>query len=162
MRRRGHQLFRQDIYNWETELAGMNSGYLSFCAVASDTPGLCQSAQLLSVTEVVGGFLLESTEPIDWSAPETYKVGISRPDGSLSGPFQATKVDEYHMRIAELDFEPDTSMNLQLPQLLVGPSSKWAYPVLVTSSNPSNGNVALKGMPYDARVYTYDNATAPA
>ena len=63
---------------------------------------------------------------------------------------------------ADLDFVPDTSMTLQLPQLLVGPSSKWAYPVLVTSSNPSNGNVALKGMPYDARVYTYDSAPAPA
>jgi hypothetical protein len=162
MRRRGHQLFRQDTYTWETELAGMNSGYLSFCAVASDTPGLCQSAQLRSVTAVTGGFLLESTEPIDWSAPETYKVGISRADGSLSGPFQATAIDEYHMQIADLDFVPDTSMTLELPQLLVGPSSKWAYPVLVTSSNPSNGNVALKGMPYDARVYTYDSAPAPA
>lgn len=162
MRRRGHQLFRQDTYSWETELAGMNSGYLSFCAVASDTPGLCQSAQLRSVTAVTGGFLLESTEPIDWSVPEAYKVGISRADGSLSGPFQATEIDEYHMQITDLDFVPDTSMTLQLPQLLVGPSSKWAYPVLVTSSNPSNGNVAIKGMPYDARVYTYDNATAPA
>ena len=162
MRRRGHQLFRQDTYTWETELAGMNSGYLSFCAVASDTPGLCQSAQLLSVTTVTGGFLLESTEPIDWSAPETYKVGISRADGSLSGPFQATAIDDYHMRITDLDFVPDTSMSLELPQMLIGPESKWAYPVLVTSSSPSNGNVAMKGMPYDARVYTYDSSAAPA
>lgn len=162
MRRRGHQLFRQDTYTWETELAGMNSGYLSFCAVASDTPGLCQSAQLRSVTAVSGGFLLESTEPIDWSAAEAYRVGISRPDGSLSGPFPVTAIDEYHMQIADLDFVPDTSMTLELPQLLVGPESKWAYPVLVNSSSPSNGNVAMKGMPYDARVYTYDSATAPA
>lgn len=163
MRRRGHQLFRTDTYTWETELAGMNSGYLSFCAVASDTPGLCQSAQLRSVTAVSGGFLLESTEPIDWSAPEAYKVGISRQDGSLSGPYTVTAaIDEYHMQIADLDFVPDTSLTLELPQILVGPDSKWAYPVLVTSSSPSNGNVSLKGMPYDDRVYTYDSATAPA
>ncbi|AWY43864.1 hypothetical protein DKY63_29705 [Pseudomonas putida] len=162
MRRRGHQLFRQDTYAWETELAGMNSGYLSFCAVASDTPGLCQSAQLRSATAFGGGFLIESTEPIDWSAPEPYRVGISRPDGTLSGPFPVTAIDEYHLQIADLDFEPDTSMTLELPQLLVGPASKWAYPVLVNSSLPSNGNVALKGMPYDARVYTYDSAIAPA
>jgi hypothetical protein len=163
MRRRGHQKFRQDTYTWETELAGMNSDYLSFAAVASDTPGQCQSAELLSVQAVSGGFLLESSEPIDWSAPEIYKVGISRADGSLSGPFQATEVDEYHMQIADLDFVPDTSMsgNMKLPQLLIGPWSKWAYPVLVTRSDPSNGNVAMKGMPYDARVYTYDSATAP-
>jgi hypothetical protein len=29
--------------------------------------------------------------------------------------------------------------------------------VLITSSDPANGNVAMKGMPYDARVYTYDD-----
>ena len=115
-----------------------------------------------NVTAVSGGFLLESSEPIDWSAPEAYRVGISRPDGSLSGPFPATAIDEYHLQIVDLDFAPDTSMTLELPQLLIGPASKWAYPVLVTSSAPSNGNVALKGMPYDARVYTYDSATAPA
>jgi hypothetical protein len=163
MRRRGHQKFRQDTYTWETELAGMNSGYLSFCAVASDTPGQCQSAELVSVQAVSGGFVLESSEPIDWSAPEIYKVGISRADGSLSGPYQGTAIDEYHVQVADIDFVPDTSMsgNMSLPQLLIGPSSKWAYPVLITKSDPSNGNVALKGMPYDARVYTYDNAPAP-
>ena len=163
MRRRGHQKFRQDTYTWETELAGMNSGYLSFCAVASDTPGQCQSAELVSVQAVSGGFVLESSEPIDWSAPEIYKVGISRADGSLSGPYQGTAIDEYHVQVADIDFVPDTSMsgNMSLPQLLIGPESKWAYPVLVTRSDPSNGNVALKGMPYDARVYTYDSATAP-
>ncbi|MNO78305.1 hypothetical protein D3C76_694390 [compost metagenome] len=163
MRRRGHQKFRQDTYTWETELAGMNSGYLSFCAVASDTPGQCQSAELVSVQAVSGGFLLESSEPIDWSAPEIYKVGISRADGSLSGPYQGIAIDEYRLQVADIDFVPDTSMsgNMSLPQLLIGPASKWAYPVLVTRSDPSNGNVALKGMPYDARVYTYDNAPAP-
>jgi hypothetical protein len=163
MRRRGHQKFRQDTYTWETELAGMNSDYLSFCAVASDTPGQCQSAELVSVQAVSGGFVLESSEPIDWSAPEIYKVGISRADGSLSGPYQGTQIDEYHVQVADLDFVPDTSMsgNMKLPQLLIGPWSKWAYPVLATRSDPSNGNVAMKGMPYDARVYTYDSATAP-
>ena len=163
MRRRGHQKYRQDTYAWETEAAGMNSGYLSFCAVASDTPGQCQSAELASVRATGGGFLLESTEPIDWSAPEAYKVGISRPDGSLSGPYPATAIDDYHLQVADLDFVPDTSGsgNMSLPQLLIGPVSRWAYPVLVTRSDPSNGNVSMKGIPYDARVYTYDNATAP-
>ncbi|MNF33075.1 hypothetical protein D3C84_138820 [compost metagenome] len=95
--------------------------------------------------------------------PKIYKVGISRADGSLSGPYQGTQIDDYHVQVADIDFVPDTSMdgNMKLPQLLIGPVSKWAYPVLVTRSDPSNGNVALKGMPYDARVYTYDGATAP-
>ncbi|WP_203009099.1 host specificity factor TipJ family phage tail protein [Pseudomonas paraversuta] len=162
MRRRGHQLFRQDTYSWSTELDGRNSGYLSFCAVASDTPGLCQSAILLGVETVPEGVVLESSEPLDWSAGGNHKVGIRRLDGTLSGPYQASQIDEFRVRVDELDFDPATdSVDLEPPHLLFGPSDKWAYPVLVTSADPSNGGVAMKGMPYDSRVYTYDNATAP-
>ena len=161
MRRRGHQLFRSDTYTWSTELSGRNSGYLSFCAVASDTPGLCQSALLLGVQPVVGGLILESSEPLNWSAGGAHKIGVRRLDGTLSGPYPAAQVDDFHVRIDDLDFVPDTSFTLEPPHLLFGPDSKWAYPVLVTSADPSNGNVSMKGMPYDARVYTYDHATAP-
>lgn len=161
MRRRGHQLYRTDTYSWETELDGRNSGYLSFCAVASDTPGLCQSALLESVEPAAGGLMLQSSEPLDWSAGGVHKIGIRRLDGTLSGPYQAVQVDDYHITVAELDFTPDTSWTLEPPHILFGPASKWAYPVLTTSSNPSNGNVAMKGMPYDARVYTYDDQYPP-
>ncbi|NBA95500.1 host specificity factor TipJ family phage tail protein [Pseudomonas sp. R5(2019)] len=161
MRRRGHQKYRQDTYSWETELAGMNSGYLSFCAVAGNMPGNCQSAQVEAVEPVAGGFIITSTEPLDWSAGGAHKIGFSRPDGTLSGPYPATQEDEYQVMIADLDFSPDTSMDINLPQILFGPNSKWAYPVLVTRSDPSDGNVSMKGMPYDDRVYLYDNS-APA
>ena len=162
MRRRGHQLFRQDTYSWSTELDGRNSGYLSFCAVASDTPGLCQSAILLGAETVPEGVVLESSEPLDWSAGGNHKVGIRRLDGTLSGPYPASRIDEFRIRVDELDFEPAADgVVLEPPHLLFGPSDKWAYPVLVTSADPSNGGVAMKGMPYDSRVYTYDHATAP-
>lgn len=161
MRRRGHQKFRQDIYTWETVMAGNNSGYLSFCAVTGNVPGTCQSAQIIGAAAVPGGFVVTATEPLDWTEAGPYQIGFSRPDGSLSGPYPATQVDEYRVMIADLDFVPDTSYEINLPQILFGPVSNWAYPVLVTKSDPSNGNVSMKGMPYDARVYTYDNATAP-
>ena len=161
MRRRGHQLFRSDTYTWATTLAGRNSGYLSFCAVASDTPGLCQSALLFGVQSVIGGLVLESSEPLDWSAGGAHKIGISRLDGTLSGPYPATQIDEFHVRVDDLDFVPSNDPALNSPRLLFGPADKWAYPVLVTSADPSGGNVSMKGMPYDARVYTYDHATAP-
>ena len=161
MRRRGHQLFRSDTYTWATTLAGRNSGYLSFCAVASDTPGLCQSALLFGVQSVIDGLVLESSEPLDWSAGGAHKIGISRLDGTLSGPYPATQIDEFHVRVDDLDFVPSNDPALNSPRLLFGPADKWAYPVLVTSADPSGGNVSMKGMPYDARVYTYDHATAP-
>ncbi|MOA20697.1 hypothetical protein D3C78_1411540 [compost metagenome] len=51
---------------------------------------------------------------------------------------------------------------LEPPHILFGPAARWAYPTLITSSDPANGNVAMKGMPYDARVYTYDDLFPPA
>ncbi|EKT4554039.1 hypothetical protein JGK41_000777 [Pseudomonas putida] len=161
MRRRGHQKFRLDTYEWSTELSGRNSGYLSFCAVASDSPGRCQSALLVDFVRDDLGVVLESSEPLDWSAGGDHRIGVRRQDGTLSGPYPATQIDDVRVRIAELDFEPDVSWDLEPPHLLFGPWSRWAYPVLVTSSDPSGGNVAMKGMPYDERVYTYDNAMAP-
>ena len=110
---------------------------------------------------VPGGIILESSEILDWSAGGEHKIGIRRLDGTLSGPYVATQIDEARVKVDELDFVPETIPGLEPPHILFGPSNKWAYPVLVTSADPSEGNVSMKGMPYDARVYTYDHATAP-
>lgn len=162
MRRRGHQKFRTDTYAWETELDGRNSGYLSFAAVADDLPKRCQSAILVAYSVGLGGTLLRSSEPLDWAAGGEHWIGVRRLDGTLSGPFVASQVDEHTARVDELDFTPVVDGPLEPPHLLFGPAAKWAYPTLITSSDPANGNVSMRGMPYDARVYTYDNAFPPA
>ncbi|TRZ62243.1 hypothetical protein DZA28_20770 [Pseudomonas alloputida] len=162
MRRRGHQKFRTDIYTWETEMDGSNSGYLSFAAVADDAPKRCQSAILLAFEVTGSGTLLTSSEPLDFSAGGEYRIGVRKLDGTLSGPWTATQVEPYKVRVDALDFTPEVDGPLEPPHILFGPASRWAYPVLVTSSDPANGNTAMKGMPYDARVYTYDDQFPPA
>ncbi|WP_144180464.1 MULTISPECIES: host specificity factor TipJ family phage tail protein [unclassified Pseudomonas] len=162
MRRRGHQKFRTDIYTWETEMDGSNSGYLSFAAVADDAPKRCQSAILLAFEVTGSGTLLTSSEPLDFSAGGEHRIGVRKLDGTLSGPWTATQVDQYTVRVDALDFTPEVDGPLEPPHILFGPASRWAYPVLVTSSDPANGNTAMKGMPYDARVYTYDDQFPPA
>ena len=159
MRRRGHQKFRNDTYRWETELDALNSGYMSYAAVADDVPGYGQSSILLSVELVPGGIALESTEPFDWSAGGPHVIALRRQDGTLSGPWPATQVDDYRVSVNSLDFDPDTSWDPEPPHLLFGPVNRWSYPTLVTVVNPSSGgNVTVEGMPYDARVYQYDNS----
>lgn len=162
MRRRGHQKFRTDVYSWETEMDGSNSGYLSFAVVADDAPKRCQSAILLGFQVTGSGTLLRSSEPLDFSAGGEHWIGVRRLDGMLSGPWVATKVDAYTARVDALDFTPVVDGPLEPPHILFGPASRWAYPTLITSSDPANGNVSLKGMPYDARVYTYDDQFPPA
>lgn len=162
MRRRGHQKFRTDIYTWETEMDGSNSGYLSFAAVADDAPKRCQSAILLAFEVTGSGTLLTSSEPLDFSSGGEHLVGVRKLDGTLSGPWTATQVDQCTVRVDALDFTPEVDGPLEPPHILFGPAARWAYPVLITSSDPANGNVAMKGMPYDARVYTYDDQFPPA
>lgn len=159
MRRRGHQKFRNDTYRWETELDALNSGYMSYAAVADDVPGYGQSSILLSVEAVPGGIALESTEPFDWSAGGPHVIALRRQDGTLSGPWPAAQIDDYRVSVNSLDFDPDTSCDPEPPHLLFGPVNRWSYPTLVTVVNPSSGgNVTVEGMPYDARVYQYDNS----
>lgn len=162
MRRRGHQKFRTDVYTWETEMDGSNSGYLSFAAVADDRPKGCQSAILLAFEVTGSGTLLTSSEPLDFSAGGEHLIGVRKQDGTLSGPWTATQVDPYTAHVDALDFTPVVDGPLEPPHLLFGPAARWAYPTLITSSDPANGNVAMKGMPYDARVYTYDDQSPPA
>ncbi|HCF7344464.1 host specificity factor TipJ family phage tail protein [Pseudomonas aeruginosa] len=157
MRRRGHQKYRTDIYSWGTELDGGNSGYLTFAAVGDDSPKRCQSAILLGFEITGSGTLLKSSEPLDFSAGGAHWIGVRRLDGKLSGPWVATQVDAYTVRVAALDFTPIIGGRLEQPHILFGPANRWAYPVLVTSSDPANGTFSMKGMPYDARVYTYDD-----
>ncbi|MDD2002533.1 host specificity factor TipJ family phage tail protein [Pseudomonas putida] len=157
MRRRGHQKFRTDTYTWETEMDGRNSGYLGFAVVADDAPKRCQSAILVDFQVTGTGTYLHSSEPLDFSAGGEHWLGLRMLDGELSGPWVATQIDDYIARVDAIDFTPLVNGPLEPPHILFGPAVRWAYPVLITSSDPASGNVAMKGMPYDARVYTYDD-----
>ncbi|TBV95988.1 hypothetical protein E0E53_12310 [Azotobacter chroococcum] len=158
MRRRMEQKYRRTQYSWGTELDAWNSGYMSYCAVGDDVPGYGQSALLMSVETVSGGYLLESSEPLTWG-DGSHVVALRRPDGTLSGPYTATSVDDYRLTVPELDFTPDTSWSIEPPHLLFGPVTRWSYPVLVTSISPSGDGASVEAVGYDPRIYTYDDAT---
>lgn len=159
MRRRMEQKYRRWSYSFGTELDALNSRYLSYVPLQDDVPGYGQSALMLSYDSGI----IESSEPFDWSAGGAHVVGIRRPDGTLSGPYAATRIDDYRLSITGLDFEPDTSWSIEPPHLLFGPVNRWSYPALITSISPSGTDGAsVEAVNYDQRVYTYDNATPPA
>lgn len=158
MRQRRSQKYRRWGYQWATELDALNSRYLSYCAVGDDVPGYGQSAIMLSYDNGI----IQSSEPFDWSAGGAHVVGIRRPDGTLSGPYPATQIDECHLSITGLDFEPDTSWSIEPPHLLFGPLNRWSYPVLITGISPSGTEGAsVEAINYDVRVYA-DDDNAPA
>ena len=162
MRRRRIQRYRRDRYSWSTEMDAMNSRYMSYCMVADDVPGYGQSAMMLDFTIGIGYVSIESSEPLDWSVGGTYMAAIRKQDGTVSGPYVATRVDDYNFTIPSLDFSPDVSWEYEPPHILFGPSTRYHYAVLVSDVSPSGiSKCSVDGVGYNSAVYLSDDASPP-
>ena len=159
MRQRRSHKYRRWVYNWGTELDALNSRYLSFVATADDVPGYGQSSVM---TAISGGNLITSSEPFDWTGVG-HVVAVRRPDGTLSGPYNATRVTDSKFTISPvLDFTPDLTLTREPPHLLFGTTARWSFPTLVTEISPNGAeSVSVTGVNYDVRVYADDDGTAP-
>ena len=62
-----------------------------------------------------------------------------------------------------LDFAPieDGSSAIEPTHLLHGTSTRWSYPVLVTSITPSGSGAEVAAVNYDDRIYADDDNTPP-
>lgn len=163
MRQRRASVYRRAIYTFDTELDALNSRYLSYAALGDDVPGYNKSAILLDFVSSGGAVRLRSSEPFDWSEPGAHLVAIRKKDGSLSGPYTATRIDRHWLSIAgPLDFTPDTSWAVEPPHLLFGPAQRWTYPALITEINPrGNSGCNVVAVNYDDRVYVDDDNSPP-
>ena len=163
MRRRRELAYRRKTFEWSTELDALNSSYLSFDTVTDDVPGYGQSALMMGYSESAGVVTIESSEPFEWAPGADHVVGIRRKDGSLSGPYPATRIDEYLLSTPALDFVPDLSWNWEPPHLYFGTSERWSYQVLVKEISPGSSDTAsVQAVNYDARIYTDDDNSPPA
>lgn len=163
MRKRRAQLYRQRQYAFETELDALNSAYFDYVALGSATPGYGQSAEVVGYT-AGPPVVLESSEPLDWSTPGQYKVLVRRKDGTASGPYVATRIDDYTFSIPTLDFVPDLSGQIDTPPIIqFGHESKWMFPALITDVSPRGTRTCnVKAVNYDERMYLSDDAFPPA
>ena len=159
MRVRRIQKYRRKTFKFSTEMDAFNSRYLSYCALADDVPGYAQSAILDAYAASGGGFILVSSEAFDWSAPGIHIVSVRRKDGTLSGPYTATRIDDYRMSITPLDFVPDTSWEVEPPHLIFG----QPYAALITEVTPSGTvGASVSAVGYSPLVYADDDGFPPA
>lgn len=163
MRRRRSHIYRQRQYSFKTELDALNSAYFDYVALGVSTPGYGQSAEVVGYT-AGSPVTLESSQPLDWSVPGVYKVVVRRLDGSASGPYVATRVDDYTFTIPTLDFVPNLSGNIDTPPIIqFGHESTWAFPALITDVSPSGTRTCnVKAVNYDPRMYLSDDAFPPS
>lgn len=163
MRQRRATKYRRYVYSFQTELDALNSRYLSYTALGDDVPGYNQSSILEAFAPMGAGHLLVSSEPFNWAAGGVHMAGIRRKDGTLSGPYVATRVDDYRFTITGLDFTPDVSWEVEPPHIIFGPVARWSYPALITDISPSGRSGAgVTAINYDVRVYADDDGVAPS
>lgn len=161
IRQRRRYKYQRHGYSFTTELDAMNSRYKSYCAAADDIPGYGQSSVLIDFQVGNSLTLLESSEPLTWEEGAGHVVGLRKPDGTLSGPWPATRVDDTRLTVPGLDFEPDLSWDIEPPYLLFGTTTRWCYPILIGSIAPKDFTSDVEAVNYDVRVYADDDNFAP-
>ncbi|NNA69506.1 host specificity factor TipJ family phage tail protein [Pseudomonas gessardii] len=163
MRRRRQQVYQRKRYSFTTELDALNSGYLDYALLGDTTPGYGQSAMLKGYVQTGNQHMLVSSEALNWSAGGEHWIALRRRDGSASGPYVATRIDDYRLTIPDLDFIPVVDSAMDAPVLQFGPKAKFCYPALIKEVSPS-GTVScnVTAVNYDARVYLDDNNFPPA
>lgn len=162
MRVRRAYLYRQGSYEFETELAGLNSAYFSYAGLGDSTPKYGQNAELVSY-QPGPPVRLGVSVALDWSKPGTYKVVVRRKDGTAAGPYVATRIDDKTFTIPSLDFVPtfndDGAMNAIIQ---FGHSDKWIYPAIITEVVPKGVKTcAMKAVNYDVRMFADDDNFPP-
>lgn len=161
MRVRRSFLYRQGSFEFETELAGLNSSYFSYAGLGDSTPNYGQNAEIVGYTPGPPVTLVSSVA-LDWTTPGTYKVLVRRRDGTASGPYTATRVNDRTFTVPSLDFEPVLGTAALPPIIQFGHESRWIYPALITEVNPKGTRTCgMKAVNYDVRMYADDDNFPP-
>ena len=158
MRAASAQRYNRWTYTFGTEMDGRACSYGSFIALNEDIPGWSQSALL----KAYDGNTLTVNEPLEWIAGETYMCSIRRPDGSLAGPYYATRgASDYELVIGSQEV-PTVSLQRELPIVVFGTTSEWSKDAIVVKIQPSGMHAcSVTAKNYDPRNYAYDDETPP-
>lgn len=163
MRRLRIHKYRTDTFSFDTDSDARSAKYLSYCAIADDVSGYPQSAILIDYKLTGNGVVIESSEALDWSAGGAHSVMLRRPNGTASGPYSATKINDHKFSIPSIDFIPSYGYSAtDNTDILFGPTKRYCYPVLVTDVSPSGlRKTSVEAVGYNDLVYTDDDNSPP-
>lgn len=166
MRHRRALQYRRTQFQWSTEMDLFNCGYMGFVSLTDDVPGYGQSALVEDVEYGEGRALVVSTEPLHWEEGQSHVMALRRPDGTLSGPYEAERIDEYTAEIPIPGFDVipySAATDLEPTHIQFGPAQRWSYLALVQDVSP-NGPTEATGtaVNYSPLVYADDDNHPPA
>lgn len=162
--RRARQIAYQNWeYSFDTEMDALNSEYLSYVPLLDDIPGYGQSALLTNVEVAGSNVILTVSEEIQWQDGKDHVVAYRKADGTLAGPWPATKAGEFMIQAPIPAAErPKVSLKMELPHVYIGTTEEWCFPALITDITPrGTDSVSVSAVNYDARIYADDNNYPP-
>lgn len=160
MRKLAVQQYRRVQHHFSTETDALNSRYMSKDVLSIAIPGYGQSG----VIEAVNGRAVVTSVDLDWGGVG-HHISIRRPDGTKSGPYQASRgaSDNEVLLNKDLDFTPVFGGNHEPPHFIFGDSEESSVPILVKDIKPTGTDkVKVTAFKDDPRCYQYDDALLPS
>lgn len=160
MRKRRTRRYRRTRFDFKTEMDALNSRYMDYCALADEIPGYEQTGR---VEYMVGRTVFVDAE-LEWKEGEQHVIALRKPDGKLSGPYQASIGSQVNEVIIDrdIDFIPAFDGSMEPPLFMFGTADKWCNLVLITDIKPSSiDKVSVTAVLDDVRVYADDDTPAP-
>jgi len=155
--------YQTETLSFETELDALNSEYDNFVGLGDTTPQYGQATRMTGFADMGGFKIIEVLDTLDWSRPGEYRVLVRRKDGTASGPYVATRIDDTRFSIPSLDFTPDLSGEYEPPFIQFGHQDRWVYRALIREVNPRGTKTCeVSCVNYDERVYEDDFNFPPA
>lgn len=159
MRKRRERRYRRKEYRFKTELDALNSQFGDYVALGDDFPEYSQTGRVLAVDD------RQITVDRDLAfTSDTQYIAIRKPDGKLSGPYEAFATSEPNVIEIDddLDFVPVLDGSQEPPFYQFGTAQRWTEAALVADVKPSGmDSVDVICTNYDERVYADDNNSPP-
>ena len=158
MRAAREMVYRRWAYTLSTELDGLVARYGDYVPLVPDVPDFGQSAIVVGVQ----GREITSSEPLAWQDGRSHVIAWRNPNGSLSGPYAATRIDDNVLQVAGTAPMPTPTLAMEPPHLYFGTLEEWAFPAIVKAVKPqSEHSVEIQAVNYDARIFADDDNLPP-
>lgn len=166
MRERLKLEYRKMSYEFETEMEGLNTSYLSFISIIDSMRDYGQASMIYGMEMAGTKAYITVADKLIRDGNGSFVVAIRGKEGEIVGPFPVDSVsDDGETVIIETFGQqlPTIDPQQELPHLYFGESHKWNRAALVTSVQPDDGlNVKLMAIEYTDKVYTYDHLSPGA
>lgn len=151
--------YQRKSIKFSTEMDGHLVSVGDMIGVSHDVPAWGSSGFITDYNAAgVGGPIWTTSEILGWIDAATHSILLKRPDGSVAGPFTATKVtgttNQFQLTTTP-DFTPNTDPSVcDRTAYTFGKNDAYIQDCIVASVTPSsNSTVEITCAPYDARIH---------